>query len=194
MVTKNKPIEQTLRQKVWNYMRRNRNFVVGDVIAITGIKYGNLRDMLKAFEVVEYIKTVSKEKPLTSNRYKLVKCTGVKVPKHNKKKQLFYDPNLDIEISTKRIPSILKIVNALNKSPISKEEINVSTMLSHATDVKCYAKLKEFNIITRISPIVKNSNGHVLFTIDFEKVEEFKKKVENEELDLKTLFDKSKEL
>jgi len=181
-------IPQTLRQKVWNYIRRNRNFVIGNVMAITGIKYGNLRDMLKTYELAGYIEAISKSKPLTSNRYTLIKCTGVRVPIHDKRKELLYDPNLDIEVEIKRTPSILKILSFMDKSPISKEEINKSTMLAHATNVKCYAKLKELNMITRISPIQKNSNGHVLFNVDLTEIEEFKKKVANREIDIKAIF------
>ncbi|WP_455756504.1 hypothetical protein [Sulfurimonas sp.] len=193
MVTRNRrdaAIKPTLRQKVWNYMRRNRNFVVGDIMAITGIKYGNLRDMLKVLEIVGYVIAVSKEKPLTSNRYKLVKCTGAKVPIYTHKKQLFYDSNLNITIEVKRTPSIQKILNEMTKTPITKEEINKATMLSHATDVKCYRKLKELGIIIRTSPIQKNSDGHVVFNIDLDELEKFKEKIESGEIDINTIFKK----
>ena len=194
MVTGNKKkitIPQTLRQKVWNYMRRNRNFVIGDIMAITGIGYPNLRDMLKNYELAGYVKPISKEKPLTSNRYKLIKNSGVRVPMYDKRKGILYDPNLDLKIEVKRKPSLIKILEAITKTPITKEEINKITMLSHATNVKCYAKLKQFKIMTRPSPLQKNNEGYILFNIDFDEIESFKNKVERGEIDVKRVASKS---
>ena len=79
-------------------------------------------------------------------------------------------------IDIKRVPSILKILDAIDKSPITKEEIRKKSLLCHATEVKCYKKLKDFRVISRISPIQRNSEGNMLFEIDFEKAKEFRKK------------------
>lgn len=177
-------IKPTIRQKVWNYMRRNRIFVIADVMAITGANYKNLREMFKVYEHAGYIKVVRKGKPFTSTQLKLIKCTGVKVPTYDKDTNTLFDYNTKEEIKIVAPSAYEKVLSCLNKSLISKEEINKQSDLSVATTQKAYAKLKELKILIRVIPTRRNTFGHRLFNVDVQKAQKLLENIRDEKIHL----------
>lgn len=176
------PIKNTIRQKVWNYMRRNRIFTLGELIAIIGSSYKNLREMLKVYEHTGYVKIISKEKPMTSTRYKLIKYTGVRVPIYNKETKVLNDTNIGKEIKVRPLHSLEKILDCLNKELMTKQEINKQVDLSSSTIVNCYAILKELSIMQRVIPTRVDRLDHKLFTIDLNLVENLKTDIKLEKI------------
>ncbi len=175
-------IKPTIRQKVWNYMRRNRIFIIADVMAITGANYKNLREMFKVYEHAGYIKVVRKGKPFTSTQLKLIKCTGVKVPTHDKNTNTLFDYNIEEEIKIVVPSAYEKVLSCLNKSLISKEEINKQSDLSEATTQKSYVKLKELQIMTRVIPTRRNTFGYRLFNVDIQKAQKLLEHIREEKV------------
>jgi transcription initiation factor IIE alpha subunit len=173
-------VKPTIRQKVWNYMRRNRIFVIADVMAITGANYKNLREMFKVYEHTGYIKVVRRGKPFTSTQLKLIKCTGVKVPTHDKARNILFDYNTKEEIEIKFPSSLEKVLSCLDKSLVTKEGIEKATKLSGATVQKVYAKLKELEIMIRVVPTRRNTFGYRLFNIDVALVKKLKEDIQSQ--------------
>lgn len=173
-------IKPTIRQKVWNYIRRNRVFMISDVMAITGANYKNLKEMFKVYENAGYIKVLKRQKPFSSTQLKLIKCTGVRVPTHDKDKNILFDYNTGEEIEIKSKSAMEKILDCLDKGLVTKEEINKKTALSFKTVTECYADLKERGVMARVVPTRKNQLGHRLFSVDLEKVKVLKESFESQ--------------
>ncbi|PLY08380.1 MAG: hypothetical protein C0625_01980 [Arcobacter sp.] len=69
-------------QTIWNYMRRNRHFRMGDVMMVCDVSLGYLQKYIKVLEETEYIIHTNKNKRPYSNReYTLYNYTGVAAPR-----------------------------------------------------------------------------------------------------------------
>lgn len=174
-------IKPTIRQKVWNYMRRNRVFMISDVMAITGANYKNIQKMFKIYEYAGYIKILKRQKPFSSTQLKLIKCTGVKAPAYDNKKDVLFDYNTNKEISVKSKSAIQKVLDCLDKAMVTKEAVTKEAGVSLMTAKKCYQELKDKSVMTLIKPIRRNQYGHRFFKVDFEKAKVLKEKLLQDE-------------
>lgn len=86
--------EGTLQQKVWDYIRRNPNFRVGDILMIIPMSKTGLRRYLIALRKAKYIRKNNIKKQgrgVENDSYTLIQKVGVYAPKINKK--ALFDPN-----------------------------------------------------------------------------------------------------
>ena len=176
MVTKNDnkrrvQIQSSIRQTVWNYMRRNRTFRFGDVIMITGVSNIYLKNIIRYLKAVDYIIEVEKVKPYTSTQFTLIKYTGVKSPSF--KGNTVYDYNTDEELIIEHTPVVSKLLEVMIESKMSKQTISVKADVSLGVCKKWFKKLTELGLINEIKPIEK-INKQKVFMIDLEKVEQLK--------------------
>lgn len=174
-------IKPTIRQKVWNYMRRNRVFMISDVMAITGANYKNIQKMFKIYEYAGYVKIIKRQKPFSSTQLKLIKCTGVKAPAYDNKRDVLFDYNTNEEISIKTKSAIQKVLDCLDKGMVTKEEVAKQAGISLMTAKKCYQELKDKNIMTLIKPIRRNQFGYRFFKVDIGKAKALKEKLLQDE-------------
>lgn len=161
----------SLRQMIWNYMRRNRVFVIGDLMVITDAKYKYIREMMSTYEKAGYIKIIKKESSFTSTQIKFVKCTGVKAPAYNKDISTIYDPNTKEEIDVSKVLMIEKVLNSLKDSPVSKEQIADEVNGTVNSIKNQYAELVSIKILKRTSPVKYDSDGNLLFIVDFDNLQ-----------------------
>lgn len=89
----------SLKQKMWNYMRRNKTFRAGDMMMILDLKKDTARSYVYALASHGYlIDNNSKTVAFRDKIFILVKETGSLAPVPNRGGSLFYDPNLKKEI------------------------------------------------------------------------------------------------
>lgn len=177
MATKNRiEIKSSIRQKVWNYIRRNRTFRFGDVIVITGVTYSYLNNMLRALKATGYIKELERVKPYNSTQFTLIKCTGVQCPSFKNKK--VYDYNTKEEITIEHKPVVIKLLEQMNQEIMTKYQIIENTDVSFDVSKKWFRKLAELGLIADTSP-VQRIDGRKAFKIDIEKVEKLKNDIED---------------
>lgn len=168
MATKNRvAIKASIRQKVWNYIRRNRTFRFGDVMAITEVTHSYLNNMLRPLKAIGYVKEIKREKPYSSTQFVLIKCTGVQCPSF--KEGILYDYNTNEEIEVEHTPVLTKLLNQMNKPLMTKQQVLEDTDVTPGVAKKWFKKLKELGVMKEIKPI-KKLDGHKAFSIDFEKV------------------------
>lgn len=182
MISKGKKteIKNNLRQKIWNFMRRNRIFVVSDVMAITGANFKYLREMINTFERAEYIKILNAGKPFSSMQIKLVKCTGVKVPSYDKALNVIYDHNTQEEFDVSKVSIIEKIIETLTEPLVSKQEIAKNTEKTFGSLKNQYAELIELKILERTNPIQYNKDKEILYRVNLRIVKEKKEQFAEE--------------
>jgi hypothetical protein len=120
-------------QRVWNYIRRNKNFTVEDVLILVDIEQKYLMRFLGTLVKMKYL-VCSKKKRIREREYRVIKVTGIVAPIFSNSG--FYDPNIELETifkkreSKKRIPAVLSAVSiALSKvkKEISQTELLAST-------------------------------------------------------------------
>ena len=187
MATKNvkkisKPRKNSIKQKVWNYMRRNKTFRFGDVIAITGVTEKYLRIFLVRLEHVGYVKILEKVKPFSSTYYKFINCTGVTSPTIDK--GVLYDYNTKEYIEIKPISSITKILDCMTKDKMSTEQVSRLSGVGISTTKKWFAKFLVLEITKRINPIEKVNDERV-HLIDHEKITQLKLDIKSGKFEIK---------
>ena len=65
------------RQNMWNYIRRNRQFRIGDVMMVCDVNYDYMQKFLKFLENASYINLKNEKKPYSSRVYVLLKNSGL---------------------------------------------------------------------------------------------------------------------
>jgi len=182
MTSKDKRLEikNNIRQKVWNFMRRNRVLMVSDIMAITGANYKYLKEMIQTFERGGYIKVLKRGKAFSSTQLKLLKYTGVKVPAYDKSLNVIYDYNTKEEIDVSKVLVIEKVLEVLTEPLMSKQEI--AHKMNKATDSlkNQYAELVAYGVLVRTDPIEYNDNSEMLFRVNLRIVKEKKEQFEEE--------------
>jgi len=70
-----------VKQKIWEFIRRNKYFRVGDLIAIFEIKPSYAKWLIWFFTKAGVIELIHKDKKYTNRLYRLKKDIGIKAPK-----------------------------------------------------------------------------------------------------------------
>ena len=177
---KNLEIKNNARQKIWNFMRRNRIFVVSDIMAITGANYKYLKEMITTFERGGYLQILRTGKSFSSTQLKLLKYTGVKVPAYYKALNTLYDYNTKEEIDVSKVFIVEKILEVLKEPMVSKQEIARAVNKTTDTLKNQYAELIANSILERTNPIEYNDNKEILFQVNLRIVEEKKEQIKEE--------------
>lgn len=104
-------------QTIWNYIRRNPNFRVSEVMIVCDVSIEYLRRFLNALEQAGYLKFSGKTKLYSSKEYRLLRNTGVIAPKIIKNKEI-YDENIKESFvlnydDLKNVPQIMTILKFL---------------------------------------------------------------------------------
>lgn len=166
----------TPRQKMWNYLRRNRNFRFGDVMIICDIGFLYLKHVLKSLERSGYVKIVEKTKPYSNRRYTLVKNTGALAPSITK--HGIYDHNTGDEFVFRKskevkkdyVPETLQsILLAIDTDMLSKYDLSVKANVSETTLKKWWAKLRHIGVIGEILLADENDKKKTPYKIKYKK-------------------------
>ncbi len=89
---KNKFISKT--QKMWNFMRRNRNFRVADLMMIVDdIDKTYFAAYLNALKKAKYLQVTKKAVAVKDREYRLIKPTGTIAPIFSQKDSFVFDKN-----------------------------------------------------------------------------------------------------
>jgi len=89
---KNKFISKT--QKIWNFMRRNRNFRVVDLMMIVDdIDKTYFATYINALKKAKYLQLTKKAVAVKDREYRLVKPTGTIAPVFSQKDKFVFDKN-----------------------------------------------------------------------------------------------------
>ena len=74
-------IRRSKRQSAWEYMRRNRRFVVGNVMAITELGGQAMKLLLSQLRREEIVRTYSKRNiPMSQKVYEVLDASSVVCP------------------------------------------------------------------------------------------------------------------
>jgi len=156
--------KSTVIQSVWNYIRRNRNFRIGDLIMICGIKHQYLQRYIRFLELAEYLKRTSGSKPYSNREYLLLKNTGPLAPSMNQ--YGLYDFNikkdytlLNNEKKRKQFaPEVItKILQSIDYDETTKDNLITKADIPARSLIKWWDRLQKFGVI--LSPIpVDNSH------------------------------------
>lgn len=146
--------KQNIKYKIWNYIRRNRTFRVGELFLVFNVSYSSIRAYLKALEEIEYIKFCGKNrKPYSEVQYTLIKNTGIFPPKLNG--NTIYDPNNKEKFITSRkvkekivFPKkLMSILIAIDEEQMTFEELKIKANCQTSGLRKWWNRLIEFGVI-----------------------------------------------
>jgi len=163
------------KQKVWQYIRRNRTFRVGDLMVVLDLKKQFLKPLFWHLREAGYLKLIEEPKEYRDRIYRLVRDTGIKSPSIINGEVYDYNTKEFISFRSKKplSPTRIVLLEAMIKPRMSKQEIyQIAKMSTTSGSAKKY--MSEFSlkeIITKIVP-VERRDGHILFTIDEEKRDE----------------------
>jgi len=203
----NKPIEYNKslrpRQAVWNYMRRNRSFRVGDILLICEISKEYLQNFISSLKRAGYLRHENKSKPYSNRRYTLLKNTGKIAPASTKYGLFDYNTNEKFEFrETKEeikihAPELLKkILKVIDSREMTREEIatKAGTVVNGGLS-KWWNRLKNIGVVgdkikyegepklfsnrSYYTPKFKRRDGKVLFKTDPKRAKEVLKELED---------------
>ncbi len=97
------PWNYSARQKVWNYIRRNPIFRVGDIMITLEVKQGFLKQMFWYLSEAGYIRIDDDKVEYTDRVYTLMKNTGIKVPSMVGDKLYDYNTGEEIVVERKKV-------------------------------------------------------------------------------------------
>ncbi len=89
-----------LQQRMWNYMRRNPNFRVGDISLVLDVKRTTLARYISALHRAQYLKKVSpRSVRFEETEYTLLRNTGIIAPTYSGHDMMLFDYNSGEEVS-----------------------------------------------------------------------------------------------
>ncbi len=91
----------TKKQQMWGYMRRNRSFRVGDVMAVLELSMSFCKQTLWYLSECGYVRLENDAKRYEDRIYTLVNDTGVKCPSMIDNKLYDYNTGKEYEIYTR---------------------------------------------------------------------------------------------
>lgn len=166
---------KSLKQKIWNYMRRNKRFRVGDIMMILEVRDGTIRPLMWALESAKYIRLENEAKEYKDRTYTFIKDTGIKSPSIINGD--VYDHNTKEEFKLQKQPTAyrmrLKLLKAMSRPTMTKDEIAKSAEVSitggWAKQEFLYLNLK--GAIARTNPVQRREK-EILFTVNKDKCDE----------------------
>ncbi len=123
------PWKYSLRQKIWNYMRRNPIFRVGDIMLTFDLEQKSLKQMLWYLSETGYIRLDDDKVEYTDRVYTLMKNTGIKVPSMVKNK--LYDYNTKEEILVERTKASSVDIKSSVLNLLADGEKSTAELLAH---------------------------------------------------------------
>ncbi len=170
-----------LKQKIWNYMRRNKRFRVGDIMMILEVREGTIRPLMWALQSAKYIRIENEAKEYKDRIYTFIKDTGIKSPSIVNGD--VYDHNTKEEFKLQKQPTAyrmrLKLLKAMSCPTMTKDEIakgaEVSIKGGWAKQEFLYLNLK--GAIVRTNP-VQRRDKEILFTVNKEVRDELIRDIE----------------
>jgi len=162
------------KQKVWEYMRRNRIFRVEDLMLVQELSWRFLKPLLWHLNEAGYLKLLEAPKDHEKRLYKMVKNTGLKSPAVIN--GVVYDYNTKERITVTqeqpRSPTRTKLLEAMTHTLMSKQEIYTKAEVNMSGSSKKHmAEFTFKGVITKKMPVTRR-NGHILYTINPEKRDE----------------------
>ncbi len=170
-----------LKQKIWNYMRRNKRFRVGDIMMILEVRAGTIRPLMWALKSAQYIRLENEAQEYKDRIYTFIKDTGIKSPSIVNGD--IYDHNTKEEFKLQKQPTAyrmrLKLLKAMACPLMTKNEIakdaEVSIAGGWAKQEFLYLNLK--GAIARTNPVQRREK-EILFTVNKEKRDELIRDIE----------------
>lgn len=160
------------RQSIWNYIRRNRQFRVGDVMIICEVNYDYMQKFLRFLQNAGYIRHENKALPYSDRRYTLLKNTGVKAPLmtdyglfDNNNMEAVKFKNYKAEPKIYAPDVLIKILNSIDYDEITKENLITKANITKAGLNKWWLRLKKFGII--LEPIDSNDTSNKRWDSDY---------------------------
>jgi len=128
-MTSNK--KNTIEDKVWRYIRREKRFIFSDVMIVTGITQEYLLDLLKGYESKEIIKLSNKKVNITNRQYIVLQKLDIKegVVKHSKKDSKNYGRRVEVH----KIEHFISVKD-YKKSTEYRQRIRVIKLLDKKID------------------------------------------------------------
>jgi len=181
---KNRPRRST-KQKVWTFMRRNRQFRVGDVMMILDVSKGFLMPIFRALELAGYLELETSSDNFNARHYKFKKDTGIRSPTVLKKPfdivkdentgdEIILDGNHPLQVADK-----LTLLHAMKHKQMFREQIAVVANIHQfsAKMIRYSLEFTEAGIMERISR--PNNQGHRMFLIHQDKREALIRELES---------------
>jgi len=167
-------------QTIWNYMRRNPHFRMGDVMMICDVSLAYLQKYIRELEACEYILLTSKNKKPYSNReYSLFNFTGVAAPRVVP--EGLYDPNTN-ETHVLREDKVIKMPENLPQilEAMIKNTTATKIELAKAAGITRKKLSDWWKIIEKLGVIQDSYNdGEVNYIFSAKRVRQVLKELKN---------------
>lgn len=172
--------KRTAKQVVWEYMRRNRQFRVGELMMVAEVGKEFLLPIFRALELAGYLALDESSDNFNERHYRLLKNTGHKSPiilkkpcdivkDRNTKEEFILDGNHPVQISDR-----LVLLHALKHQAMFREQIaTIAKMhLFSAKTIRYLSEFTEDGIMERLPRSPKIRDERRSYAINKEKRDE----------------------
>jgi len=163
------------RQKIWDYLRRNRKEVfVDDIVMITGVELDRVRRYLSVLKRAGYVKEVFKAPHFRMKSFSLIKCTGVVAPVANYNEGVLIDRNTDERISVKKEPVYVRIRREILRLCEEGKEVRISNLLGSGGRTTIKRELTKLSRLGVLS-LQKRAWGGYIYGVDIPRLKRLMK-------------------
>ncbi len=126
--------KKTTRQQIWEYMRRNKIFEIGDILLIFEVGDDVLRAYIRQLLGGGYLQCITSKRTFEKKAYRLIKNTGALAPIWIAKEKKLIDAN----IQSKNVNAVMKLPILVDKPsemrPVPVKEYNKGRVLRILTN------------------------------------------------------------
>ena len=172
--SKKKPIKK--RQSIWNYIRRNRQFRVGDVMMICEVNYSYMQKFLRFLQKAEYIRHDNEYKPYTNRRYTLLKNSGSIAPLitdyglyDNNTQEVFRFGKCKAEQKIYAPEALMKIVKVIKDDKTTKKILIKEANITKTMLTKWWKRLQKIGVILERIKADKSDQKYTWCKVKYKK-------------------------
>ena len=164
------------KQKVWNYMRRNKKFSVAEVMIAVGVDVDFLRHIFWQLKAAQYIRLLQDAGKYEERIYAFINDTGIKSPALEN--GVVFDHNTNETTVVKKLSTrksgnnvLVKLLNAMTGDDTTRQAIaeKVGVSVSSGSTTRAFALLNATGVMKENG---ERLGSLKLYTIDREKRDE----------------------
>lgn len=143
------------RQTIWNYIRRNPNFRVSEVMMVCDVSHSYFQKFIRYLEKAEYVRFTGKKKlPYSNREYRLIKNTGVKAPIATDYGLFDYNTNEAVRLIENQVEhkvyapnNLINILKGIDADEMTQEELATKAGIKRTALSKWWERLELIGVV-----------------------------------------------
>jgi len=151
-------VKKSSKDKVWEYIRRNRVFCIKELMLVIKIDKTYLKSFIWILEATGYLKVAYWEAEFKNRCYTLIRNSGPITPKTESGEVYDYNLKQTFYIKNKLKELFLKVLDGVEAQEDLLEQIGIDELLSFILALKKSKKVQRVDVIDNFIDKFKKEN------------------------------------